>query len=46
MAVCAYTGPNDRYSAIPSMNHRGIASAVGKPVPTLLEVDVMSNWKA
>ena len=47
IAVWGSTGPTERYSAMPSMNHRGSRTALGMfdelvapPAP------VMSNWKA
>ena len=44
IAVCGSTGPIDRYSAIPSMNHSGSVSA--PPLPELTLVLVMSYWNA
>ena len=44
IAVFGSTGPSDRYSAMPSMNHSGSASAPAVLLLTL--VPVMSYWKA
>ena len=33
IAVSGATGPSDRYSAMPSMNHSGIAAAAGFSAP-------------
>ena len=44
IAVSGSTGPTDRYSAMPSMNHSGMANAPADPELTL--VPVMSYWNA
>ena len=44
IAVFGSTGPIDRYSAMPSMNHSGIA--IAPPAPEFALVLVMSYWKA
>ena len=44
IAVWGSTGPIDRYSAIPSMNHSGRLRA--PPFPELTLVLVMSYWNA
>ena len=45
IAVCASTGPIDRYSAMPSMNHSGRRWAPVSPGAASGRV-VMSNWNA
>ena len=45
MAVFESTGPSEKYSAMPSMNHNGSRSAPFSPGAALGDV-VISNWNA